>query len=121
MPRDNFSYLGIEKGPQTCLVLAWSFNSKVSDRHMLTIRALESIVGSKQVRDYRVAADPSRNHGFILCPDEDKTSRPRGHYVKVGDEKIFNGVSNTGCLPFLEDVNQHPIGKKMICFLVLKT
>ena len=103
------------------LVLAWSFNSKVLDQHMLTVRVLEHLVGSKKVPDYCIVVDPSCNYGFILCPDEDKTSRLRGHYVKVGDEKIFNVVSNTGCLPFLEDVNQHPIGKKMICFLVLKT
>ena len=114
LPRENFTYLGIEEGPQTCLVLAWSFNSKVSDRHMLTIRALESIVGSKQVRDYRVAADPSRNHGFILCPDEDDAEKLRGRYARVENEKIFfDVVSNVGYLPFHEDVNQHARVVKM--------
>jgi len=40
MRRENFSYLGIEEGPQTCLVLAWSKETKLTDRHMLTVRAL---------------------------------------------------------------------------------
>jgi len=81
---------------------------------MLTIRALESIVGSKQVRDYRVAADPSCNHGFILCPDEDDAEKLRGHYARVGNEKIFfDVVSNVGYLPFHEDVNQHARVVKM--------
>ena len=109
MPRVNFTYLGVEEGPQTCLVLAWSFNSKVSDRHMLTVRALEHVVGSKEVPYYRIAADPSRNYGFILCPDEDKAEMLRGHYVRVGDDKIFfDIVSNVGYMPFVDDVNQHP-------------
>ena len=88
---------------------------------MLTIRALESIVGSKQVRDYRVAADPSRNHGFILCPDEDDAEKLRGRYVRVGNEKIFfDVVSNVGYLPFHEDVNQHARVVKMNWSLVMQ-
>ncbi|KAG2550624.1 hypothetical protein PVAP13_9KG325500 [Panicum virgatum] len=115
MSRENFTYLGIEEGPQSCLVLAWSKETKQTDRHMLTARALQCLVGSKQVPDYRVAADPSRNFGFILCPDEDKAERLRGHYVKVGDDKIFYDiVSSVAYMPYLNDVNQHPRVSKMI-------
>jgi hypothetical protein len=73
---------------------------------MLTIRALQRLVGSKEVLDYRIAADPSRNYGFILCPDEVKAESLRGHYVRIGDEKIFfDVVSNVGYMPFYDDVN----------------
>ena len=68
---------GIEEGSQTCLVLAWSKETNQTDRHMLTVRALQRLVGSKQVPNYRIAPDPSRNFGFILCPDEDKAERLR--------------------------------------------
>ncbi|KAG2652202.1 hypothetical protein PVAP13_1NG275800 [Panicum virgatum] len=115
MRRENFTYLGIEEGSQTCLVLAWSKETNQTDRHMLTVRALQRLVGSKQVPNYRIAPDPSRNFGFILCPDEDKAEKLRGHYVRVGDEKIFfDIVSSVGYMPYLDDVNQHPRVSKMI-------
>ena len=114
MSRSNFTYLDIEEGRQTCLVLAWSFDSTGLDRHMITIRALAELVGSKNVPDYRIAVDPSRNYAFILCPNEVKNEELRGHYVKVGEEKIFfDVVCNAGYLCFSEDVNQQLLVKKM--------
>jgi len=107
--RDNFTYLGIQEGPQTCLALAWSFKSEVSDWQMLTVQALECLVGSKEVADYRISADASRNFAFILCPDDIKAENLRGRFVKVGDVSIFfDLIANAGYLPFGEDVNQHP-------------
>ena len=115
MRLDNFTYLGIEEGRQTCFVLAWSMDSKHTDHHMLTIRALERLVGSKQVPDYRIAADASRSYGFILCPDEDMVERLRGHYVRVGNDKIFfDVISSVKYMSFDDDVNQHPRVMKMI-------
>ena len=81
---------------------------------MVTIRALAELVGSKNVPDYRFAADPSRNYAFILCPNEVKTEELRGRYVKVGEEKIFfDVVCYAGYLCFSEDVNQQALVKKM--------
>jgi len=114
LPRSSFTYLGIEEGRQTFLVLAWSFQSTELHRHMVTIRALAELVGSKDVPDYRIAADPSRNYAFILCPNEVKTEELRGRYVKVGEEKIFfDVVCYAGYLCFSEDVNQQALVKKM--------
>jgi len=72
MSRDNFAYLGINEGPQDRLVLAWFISSEESNCFMLTVRSLERIVGQKEVAQYHIAADPSRNFGFILCPDAGK-------------------------------------------------
>ena len=66
MPRENFTYLGIEEGPPTCLVLAWSKDNNHTNRHMLTVRVLQHLIGSKKVLDYRIAADPSRNFGHSI-------------------------------------------------------
>ena len=44
LPRSSFTYLGIEEGRQTFLVLAWSFQSTGLDRHMITIRALANLL-----------------------------------------------------------------------------
>ena len=114
LPRSSFTYLGIEEGRQTFLVLARSFQSTGLDRHIVTIRALAELVGSKDVPDYRIAADPSRNYAFTLCPNEVKTEELRGRYVKVGEEKIFfDVVCYAGYLCFSEDVNQQALVKKM--------
>ena len=114
MPRSSFTYLGIQEGGQTYLVLAWSFNSTGLDRHMITIRALAKLDGSKDVPDYRIDVDPSHNYAFSLCPDEVKTEMLRGRYVKVGEEKIFfDVVCNAGYLCINEDVNPQPQVKKM--------
>ena len=90
-------------------------DSKHTDHHMLTIRALERLVGSKQVLDYRITADASCSYGFILCPDEDMAERLRGHYVRVGNDKIFfDVISSVKYMPFDDDINQHPRVMKMI-------
>ena len=95
LPRSSFTYLGIQEGGQTCLVLA-------------------KLDGSKDVPDYRIDVDPSHNYAFSLCPDEVKTEMLRGCYVKVGEEKIFfDVVCNAGYLCINEDVNQQPQVKKM--------
>ena len=106
MPRENFTYLGIEEGPPTCLVLAWSKDNNHTNRHMLTVRVLQHLIGSKEVLDYRIAADASRSYGFILCPDEDMVERLRGHYVRVGNDKIFfDVISSVKYMSFDDDVN----------------
>lgn len=82
---------------------------------MLTVRALQRLVGSKEVPDYPIASDPSSNYGCILCPDQVKVESLHGHYVRIGDEKIFfDVVSNVGYIPFYDDVNQHPRVLNMI-------
>ncbi|KAG2557611.1 hypothetical protein PVAP13_8NG220212 [Panicum virgatum] len=44
MTRDNFTYLCIQEGPQTHLVLAWSPSVHVRNFWMRSVRALERYV-----------------------------------------------------------------------------
>ena len=91
------------------LVLAWSFNSKVLDQHMLNVRVLEHLVGSKKVLVYCIVVDPSCNYVFILCPDELDAEFLRARYVSVSDIKFFfELVRNSKKILFHDDNNRHP-------------
>ena len=107
--RDILTYLGIEAGPQSNLVLAWSSFGDLRNIWMLAIRALERLVGSRNVQDYRVAVDPDRSFAYILCPDHVDVQNLRAKYVTVGDIKFFfELVRSVQVLPFYDDTNQHP-------------
>ena len=109
MTRDNFTYLGIEEGAQTRLVLGWSPSGDLRNFWMLAIRALDRLVASRNVQDYRFAVDPDRSFAFILCPDDVATQYLRARYVTVGDIKFFfDLVKSVKYTPFYDDVNQHP-------------
>ena len=58
MTRDNFTYLGIEEGAPTRLVLGWSPYGDLRNLWMLAVRMLDRIVGSRNVPDYRLAVVP---------------------------------------------------------------
>ena len=108
MTRDNFTYLGIEEGPQTHLIFAWS-PGDLCNFWTLFVRALERLVGPHNVQDYRLAVDQDRSFAFILCPDDVATQYLRARYVTVGDIKFFfDLVKSVKYTPFYDDVNQHP-------------
>lgn len=115
MTRDNFTYLGIKEGPQTRLVLAWSPSEVMSNLFMVVVRALDRLVGSANVQDYRIAMDPAHSFAFILCPDDVTAETLRARYVTVGDYKFFfDLVKSVHYMPFYDDINQHPRVSKWI-------
>ena len=63
MTRDNFTYLGIEEGAQTRLVLGWSPSGDLRNLWMLAVCASDRLVGSRNVQDYRIVVDP--DHHFM--------------------------------------------------------
>uniref|UniRef100_K3Y097 Uncharacterized protein n=1 Tax=Setaria italica TaxID=4555 RepID=K3Y097_SETIT len=87
-------------GPQDCLVLAWSATDE-NNMFMTTVHALEKLVGSVEVALFRIALDPGRKFGFILCPDDEMAKSLHAHYVTIGMEKIFDVVRSVKYLPFL--------------------
>ena len=108
MTRDNFTYLGIEEGPQTHLIFAWSPSGDLCNFWTLFVRALERLVGPRNVQDYRLTVDQDRSFAFILCPDHVDAEKLRGRYVTVGDTKFFfELVKSVVKMPFYDDTNQH--------------
>jgi len=115
LSRDNFTYLGIEEGAQTRLVLAWSPTADLPNLWMLAVRMLDRIVGSRNVPDYRLAVDPDHSFAFILCPDEAAAERLRARYGSVGDIKFFfDLVRSVRYMSFHDELNHHP----RVCWLV---
>ena len=103
-----FTYLGIQEGPQSRLVLAWSPSANLNDLFMFGVRALERMVDSPRVQDYRIVVDPELSFVFILCPDELDAEFLRARYVSVGDIKFFfELVRNAKKILFHDDNNCH--------------
>ena len=95
-----FTYLGIQEGPQSRLVVAWSPSANLNDLFMRGVRALE---------DYRIAVDLERSFVFIVCPDEHGAQFLRARYVSVSDIKFFfELVRNAKKILFHDDNNRHP-------------
>ncbi|CAL4985259.1 unnamed protein product [Urochloa decumbens] len=108
IPRALRTYLGINEGRQNRLCLAWSINNGHLDRFMLTVRALETVIGSKDVRFCRIAFDPHQFHAFVLCPTHEMAMLLRGASDEVGNDRIFfNYVLRVTVPPFGDDVDQH--------------
>lgn len=108
IPRVCLTYLGIHEGHHSDLVLAWSPVDFNNNRFMSIVRALEYLVGSERVGDFRVAVDPVTNDGFIRCSHAEVAEYLRGHCVLVGHEEVyFFIIRNVLMPPFDEDVNQH--------------
>ena len=106
--QDVSTYHGLEEGMKSSLVLAWSPTNENNNRFMTTVRALTSIVGSRNVPSYRIATNPTRNFGFILCPNSDMAEILRARYITVGQERVFfDLIRSVQLMPFDDDVNQH--------------
>jgi len=104
-----FTYLGIQEGPQSRLVVAWSPSANLNDLFMLGVRALERMVDSPRVQDYCIAVDPELSFVFILCPDELDAEFLRARYVSISDIKFFfELVRNAKKILFHDDNNRHP-------------
>ncbi|RCV09933.1 hypothetical protein SETIT_2G070200v2 [Setaria italica] len=58
MTRHNLCYFGITNDPQDCLILAWSQTDENKNKWMTTVRALESLVGHKNLPRFKIAVDP---------------------------------------------------------------
>ena len=115
MSRDNFIYLGIEEGAQTHLILEWSPSGDLHNFWALAARALERLVGPRNVQDYRLTVDPDRSFAFILCPQHVDAENLRDRYVTVGSTKFFfELVKSVQKMPYYDDVNQHPRARKWI-------
>lgn len=107
MTRDNFTYLCIQEGPQTHLVLAWSPSVHVRNFWMRSVRALERLVWFRNVQDYRLVVDSDRNFAFILCPEHVNAEGLRARYVTVCDTKFFKLVKSVVKMPYYDDTNQY--------------
>ncbi|CAL4894997.1 unnamed protein product [Urochloa decumbens] len=114
LTRDVKCYLGLQEGPQSCLVAARFIYNDHPNRWMSTVRVLQCLVGN-EVTDYRVAIDPARSLSYILCPDSDVADAFRGHYVSIGYANVvFEQVMNVTVKPFGDDVDQHTMARRFI-------
>ncbi|CAO1947057.1 unnamed protein product [Urochloa humidicola] len=115
MPRDCFFSLGIEEGPQDCLVaVRFHSDTLASNLFAHTVSGLRSVVDSAKVHLYRVAVDAVRKVGYILCPDVEAANAICGHNVTFGnDNGLLEKVENVQLLPFGDDVHQHK--RSFIC------
>ena len=86
MTRDNFTYLGIEEGAPTRLVIGWSPYGDLRNLWMLAVCASDRLVGSRNVQDYRIVVDPDHSF-YALTMMLLRLLRTR--YVTIGDIKFF--------------------------------
>ena len=106
MTRDNFTYLGIEEGAPTRLVIGWSPYGDLRNLWMLAVCASDRLVGSRNVQDYRIVVDPDHSF-YALTMMLLRLLRTR--YVTIGDIKFFfDLVKNVHYMSFHDEVNQHP-------------
>ena len=70
---------------------------------MRSVRALERLVGFRNVRDYCVVVDPDGNFAFILCPEHVDAEELRARYVIVGDTKFFELVKSVVKMPYYDE------------------
>ncbi|CAN6374143.1 unnamed protein product [Urochloa humidicola] len=116
MPRECFIPLGIEEGPQDCLVAArFSTDSRSSNLFAHTVSCLMSVVPAAELPLYHVAVDVAQKVGYILCPDDNAANSISGRKVTYGDDTtVLQLVKSVQLLPFGDDVNQHKRAFKCI-------